>query len=197
VIVEGTFAVDASREEAWTLLADPGALAPLLPGCDSVEPTEGGAYRVTVHAKVGPFKARLAGTMSILESRPPESMRVRVEGQDGVTGSHVRATITFALASAAERRTDVAYSADILISGRLATIGHGIMRATIATMLDELVRRLGARLRGEALEGAGLAALSVKAAARSLTGSVASLLKREGRAQDISTHNPDRGGEST
>jgi uncharacterized protein len=155
VIVEGTFAVDASREDAWTVLADPRSLAALLPGCESVEPGENGSYRLTAQARVGPFKAKLSGTMSILEARPPETMRVRVEGQDGVTGSRVRAAMGFTLTSEGERRTMVAYSADVLISGRLATLGHGIVRVTVGSLLQEFVRRLHATLRREPITGSG------------------------------------------
>jgi uncharacterized protein len=155
VIVEGTFAVDASREETWTVLSDPRSLAALLPGCETVEPGEEGAYRLTAQARVGPFKAKLSGTMSILEARPPEMMRVRVEGQDGVTASRVRAAMEFTLTSEGERRTTVAYSADILISGRLATVGHGIVRVTVGSLLKEFVGRLDARLRREPIAESG------------------------------------------
>jgi uncharacterized protein len=155
VIVEGTFAVDASREDAWIVLSDPRSLAALLPGCESVEPGEEGAYRLTAQARVGPFKAKLSGTMSVLEAQAPETMRVRVEGQDGVTASRVRAAMGFTLTSEGERRTTVAYSADVLISGRLATLGHGIVRVTIGSLLEEFVRRLQATLRREPIAGSG------------------------------------------
>lgn len=157
MIVEGTFSVDARREDTWMVLSDPRSLASLLPGCDSVEPGEEGAYRLTAQARVGPFKAKLSGTMSILEARAPETMRVRVEGQDGVTASRVRAALGFTLTPESERRTTVAYSADILISGRLATVGHGIVRLTVRSLLDEFVRRLDAALRREPIAGSGSA----------------------------------------
>jgi uncharacterized protein len=155
VIVEGTFTVDAGREDTWVVLSDPRSLAALLPGCESVEPGEEGAYRLTAQARVGPFKAKLSGTMSVLEARPAEAMRVRVEGQDGVTASRVRAAMGFTLTSESDRRTTVAYSADILISGRLATVGHGIVRITVRTLVEEFVRRLDATLRREPIAESG------------------------------------------
>ena len=179
MIIDGRFVVGATRNEVWAHLSDFPPLAPLLPGCESSQPGDGGVYAVTAQAKVRPIKTRLAGKMSVLELSAPETMRLRVEGQDTLTGSHVRANLGFTLASAGERRTEVRYSADVLISGRLGTIGQGIMRETVATMLGEFVRRLNARITGETIEETGLAALSVKAAARSLKGGVTSLLKGE------------------
>jgi carbon monoxide dehydrogenase subunit G len=177
MIIDGKLVVAVTRDEAWANLSDLPSLAPLLPGCESIQPLDGGAYAITAQAKVGPIKTRLAGKMSVVELSAPEAMRLRVEGQDTLTGSHVRANLGFTLASVGERQTEVQYSADVLISGRLGTIGQGIMRETVATMLGEFSRRLNARITGETIEETGLAALSVKAAARSLKAGVTSLLK--------------------
>lgn len=178
MIIKGTFTVAASREAAWQHLADLPALAPLLPGCDSIEPAEEGAYAVGAQAKVGPIKARLGGRMQVVEARPPESMRLRIEGQDAITASHVRATILFTLSGSTAETSQVAYEADVLISGRLGSIGQGIMRETVASMLEEFVRRLNARIRGESIDTAGLGTLSIRAAGRSLRTGVASLFNR-------------------
>ena len=178
MIIEGTLTVPAGREDTWRHLSDLSALAPLLPGCEAIEPAGEDAFRVVAQAKVGPIKARLAGTLTRLEARPPESMRLRVEGRDGLTASHVRAAIGFTLSALGDDRTEVHYSADVLISGRLGTIGQGIMRETVAAMLEEFVRRLTARITGAPIEGTGLGTLSMRAAARSLKGGVSSLLHR-------------------
>jgi carbon monoxide dehydrogenase subunit G len=178
VIIDGRFTVDGAREEVWRQLSDLTALTPLLPGCESIEPGEDGTCRVTAQAKVGPIKARLAGPMRVIDSVPGESMKLRVEGQDSLTGSHVRAAIDFRLGSPGAQRTEVQYSADVLISGRLGSIGQGIMRETVATMLEEFVRRFNARLTGAPIEAQSLGALSVRAATRSIKTGVSSLFNR-------------------
>lgn len=180
MIFGGTFSVDATREAAWSHLSNLAELAPLLPGCDSIEPAAGGDYKVEAQVKVGPIKARLAGKLQVVEAREPEAMRLRIEGQDALTGSTVRAAISFGLAAPGPQTTDVTYEADVLISGRLGTIGQGIMRQTVATMLDEFVRRLNARIKGEPIDPAGLGALSMRAASRSLKTGVTSLFTRTG-----------------
>jgi carbon monoxide dehydrogenase subunit G len=139
---------------------------------------EDGACRVTAQAKVGPIKARLAGPMRVIDSVPGQSMKLRVEGQDSLTGSHVRAGIDFRLESQGAPRTEIQYSADLLISGRLGTIGHGIMRETVATMLEEFVRRFNAQLTGVPIEAQSLGTLSVRAATRSIKTGVSSLFNR-------------------
>jgi len=178
MIVEGEFRVAATRERAWEHLSDLPGLAPLLPGCDVIEPAGDGQYRVAAQAKVGPIKLRLDGKLAVLESLAGESLKLRVEGRDRLTGSHVRVLMGFRLAPVSEGETDVRHSADVAVSGRLGGIGQGIMRETVATMLEEFVRRLNGRIAGAPVEQAGLGVLSAKAAARSLKTGIRSMLDR-------------------
>jgi hypothetical protein len=91
----------------------------------------------------------------------------------------MRAAILFTLTAVAPRQTEVAYEADVLISGRLGTIGQGIMRETVATMLEEFVRRLNARIKGEPIDEASMAKLGVKTAARTLKSGMAALFSNK------------------
>jgi carbon monoxide dehydrogenase subunit G len=168
VIISGTFAVAATRDEAWRQLSDLPALVPLLPGCDTIQAEGEGVYRVGATATVGPIKTRLEGTVQVGAAEAPESMRLRVEGRDAITASHVRAAILFTLAAPTPTETAVAYEADVLVSGRLGTIGQGLLRQTVATLLEEFVRRLDARMKGEPLRAASTTRLGVTAAARTL-----------------------------
>lgn len=190
MIIDGRFVVDTSREVTWRELADVPALVPLLPGCEAIERTGEHDYRVTAQVKVGPIKTRLGGTLHELEMSPPESMQLRIEGKDDRTGSQVRAAIGLTVAKAGEGRSEVAYSADVLITGALGMVAQAIVRETAATMLEEFVRRLHARLTGTAIQPTGLGALTMKAAARSVAGGVSSLL---GRPRDPEPdHSPGR-----
>jgi carbon monoxide dehydrogenase subunit G len=177
MIINGKFSVGVTRDQAWRHLSDLPALAPLLPGCDSIQSAGEGVYQVGAQAKVGPIKTQLAGRMQVVEAQAPELMRLRIEGQDAITASHVRAAILFTLTAPAPDETEVAYVADVLISGRLGTIGQGIMRVTVATMLEEFVRRLNARIKGEPIDEASMVKLGVKAAGRTLKGGVDAFFK--------------------
>jgi carbon monoxide dehydrogenase subunit G len=177
MIIEGTFIVDAPREAVWPRIANPPGLVPLLPGCEKIEPAaETGTYTVAAQAKVGPIKPKLAGTLKVLEQTPPELMLLRVEGKDAITGSQVRVNVKLTLADRSGA-TEAAYSADVIISGRLGGLGHGIVRETVGAMLDEFVRRLDAAVKGEPIPDTGLGALSVRAASRAVRDGIASMLK--------------------
>jgi carbon monoxide dehydrogenase subunit G len=178
MILQGEFRVAASRETVWKYLSDLPGLAPLLPGCDVIEPAGDGPYRVAAQAKVGPIKFRLDGKLAVVESLAGESLKLRVEGQDRLTGSHLRVLMGFRLVPMSEGETEVRHSADVVVSGRLGTIGQGIMHETVATMLEEFVRRLNARITGAPVEQTGVGVLSAKAAARSLKTGITSLLNR-------------------
>ncbi len=155
MIVQGEFRVAASRERAWAHLSDVAGLASLLPGCDLIEPEAEGRYRVVAQAKVGPITARFEGRLSVLEAIAGEALRLRVEGQDRLTGSHARALMGFRLAPVSESETEVRHSADVIVSGRLGAIGQGVMHRTVTAMLEEFVRRLNARIAGAPVEGIG------------------------------------------
>jgi carbon monoxide dehydrogenase subunit G len=155
VILQGEFRVAASRERAWAQLSDVAGLASLLPGCDRIEPEADGRYHVVARAKVGPITSRFEGQLSVLELTAGEALRLRVEGQDRLSGSHVRALMGFQLAPASASETEVRHSADVLVSGRLGMIGQGIMQRTVTAMLEEFVRRLNARIAGGPAEGIG------------------------------------------
>ena len=163
MIIEGEFRVHAPLAVAWQYLSDLPGLVPLLPGCDAVEAAGEGQYRVVAHAKVGPIKTRVEGTLSVVDAVAGEALTLRVEGQDRLTGSHVRAVAEFRLMPVAAGETEVRYAADVIVSGRLGTIGQGIMRATMATMLADFVRRLTARVAGANVEPSGRGVPSVKA----------------------------------
>jgi carbon monoxide dehydrogenase subunit G len=179
MLIEGTFAIGGTRDQVWAALTDLPAAAPLFPGCETIEPAGEGVYRAVAVARVGPIKTRLIGKITVVEQLSGESMATRVEGQDAVTGSHVRANLRFSLASGSAGSTDVRYTADVLLAGRLGNIAHAIVRETAAVMLDEFVRRLNARVTGVTSDPKGLGALGAQAAARSLKAGVASLFDRK------------------
>jgi uncharacterized protein len=179
MIIEGTFEVYAPLSAVWDQLSDLRGLAPLLPGCEAIEPADAGQYRASVVAKVGPIKARLTGMITPVETVAPERVQLRVEGVDQITGSHVRAALAFALAAPEVARTIVQYRADVAVSGRLGSIGQAILRETTGTILEEFVRRFRARIRAEPIEERGLTALTVEATTRSIKAGVASWLARQ------------------
>ena len=155
MIVQGEFRVAASHARAWAHLSDVAGLASLLPGCDLIEPEGGGRYRVVARARVGPITSRFEGQLSVLEMIPGETLRLRVEGQDRLTGSRARALMGFRLAPVSERETEVRHSADVMVSGRLGTIGQGVMHRTVTTMLEEFIRRLNARIAAAPVKDTG------------------------------------------
>jgi carbon monoxide dehydrogenase subunit G len=155
MMIQGEFRVAAPRERAWAELSDVGGLASLLPGCDLIEPEGDGRYHVVARAKVGPIASRFEGRLSVLEAIAGETLRLRVEGRDRLTGSPARALMGFRLVPVSAHETAVRHSADVVVSGRLGAIGQGVMQRTIATMLEEFIRRLNARIAAIPANGAG------------------------------------------
>src|ERR1700730_8826353 len=73
-----TFA--ASPTTVWNLLIDPAVVAACLPGCDRLEPIGEDQYRASLTLAVAAISGQYAGTISILDKRPPHSYRLLVDG---------------------------------------------------------------------------------------------------------------------
>ena len=102
-----------------------------------------------------PASREREGQLSVVEAVAGEALRLRVEGQDRLTGSRARSLMGFRLVPASESETEVRHSADVIVSGRLGSIGQGVMHRTVTTMLEEFVRRLNARIAAAPVQAPG------------------------------------------
>jgi uncharacterized protein len=142
MIFEGKIDLDAPIKEAWEFLNDINKFSACLPGIEEVKQIDDRTFEGVLAAAVGPISGKFSFRSTILASQPPEQMVVRTEGTDSVTKSTVNADMTVDLHPVTETKTEMAYRADVNISGRLAILGDMILRATATLILQEFARRL-------------------------------------------------------
>ena len=70
--LSNTRIVPAPPATVWTALNDPAVLKECLPGCEVLERTGDGTFRVVMAARVGPVAARFNGTMRMADVAAPE-----------------------------------------------------------------------------------------------------------------------------
>jgi carbon monoxide dehydrogenase subunit G len=142
VILNGTIDLDVPVQKAWDFLIDIEKFSTCLPGIDSVQQVDDKTFDGIISATVGPISGKFNFRSTIVESKPPEQMVVKTEGQDTVTKSTVNADMTVDLRRVSDSKSQMDYKADVKIKGRLGILGDMVLRATATLILQEFTKRL-------------------------------------------------------
>jgi uncharacterized protein len=145
--INGTQVINADRQTVWDALNDPAILRQCLPGCESVEKTSDTEFKVVVATAIGPLRARFKGTLRMDEADPPKSCVMVFEGQGGAVGFGKGST-TVAL-NATTEGTELAYSANAQVGGKLAQVGSRLIDNVAKKLSDDFFKAFKKRLRTE------------------------------------------------
>ena len=132
--IEQSFVVDAPADRVWSLIRDPEIMVGCVPGCDAIEQVDDTTYTADVTVSVGPIKATFSLIIEVVEEVPPILVKTLSRGEEGSRASMVKSVNEMRLTRLAGGETEIAYSADVEISGRLGRYGAGMMKK-IATKL--------------------------------------------------------------
>ena len=135
----GAFNVGRPRDEVWAALNDAATLRDVIPGCKTLE-AEGNGYDATVQLKIGPVKARFSGRVTIAEAVPGEKLVLTGEGNGGVAG-FAKGGATVLLADTGQG-TEVTYTAEVAIRGKLAQLGSRLVASTSKKLATQFFDRL-------------------------------------------------------
>lgn len=132
--IEQSFVVDAPADRVWSLIRDPEIMVGCVPGCDAIEQVDDTTYTADVTVSVGPIKATFSLVIEVVEEVPPILVKTLSRGEEGSRASMVKSVNEMRLTRLAGGGTEITYSADVEISGRLGRYGAGMMKK-IATKL--------------------------------------------------------------
>ncbi len=142
------FEVGASPAEAWAFFWDLPRVAKCLPGCESIETTDGSGYRARMVQKVGPFQVAMDIDISVDEVEQGRRVVVSGGGRDRM-GNRLRINrLALELNGPAAERTDVSYELDFNLFGRLATLGNTVVKRKAEETRAEFSRNIAAELEG-------------------------------------------------
>lgn len=132
------FRVGLPVERAWAVLTDLERIAPCMPGAQLQE-VEGDDYRGVVRIKVGPITAQYKGVATFLDRDETNHVAVlRAEGRETRGQGNANATITATLVPDGEG-TAVTVLTDLVVTGRVAQFGRGVLAEVSAKLLDQFV----------------------------------------------------------
>ena len=132
---EGTERVAASQPKVWAFLMDPQQVGSCGPGVESVEPVDATHFKARATVGVGFIKARFVVDMEMADLHEPDSATMKAHGQ--APGSAVDATATMQLTPDGADATNLAWAADVNISGTLASVGARLIQGTAEKMIRQ------------------------------------------------------------
>jgi len=141
---QGTVEIAAPRDTVWAYVADPEKVAACGPGVESVTRVDETHYRAVAKVGIGFISARFAGDLAIVEQQPPDRMVIKVHGQ--APGSAADAVASMALRDGTDGTTLMDWSADVTISGTLASVGARLIEGTANKLTAQTFTCIKAKL---------------------------------------------------
>jgi carbon monoxide dehydrogenase subunit G len=134
--------LDAPFGEVWSLVNDVPLVAACIPGVKQVEMVGPREFTCTLTQHVGSAKANFALRSTLEVDEDARVVTALSDGRDRALGSSVKAKQRFALEAAGDDRTKVDITADVQITGRIATFGHRIIAAKAEQVTVEAVENV-------------------------------------------------------
>jgi uncharacterized protein len=143
MLLKGDVTIQAPRKKVWDFMTDPNQIGQCAPGVEKIEVIEPmKRYRGVVSLGLGAVKARFNGDVEVVELDEPNHAKLRAHGT--ATGSAADAVSEMSLSDGADGSTLVHWTADVNVSGQLASLAARLMMPVsqkLATQFYDEVRR--------------------------------------------------------
>jgi carbon monoxide dehydrogenase subunit G len=139
----------APREKVWQYIWDDDRFIACVPGCKEAKTIEEGKrYSATMVEKVGPFKVEFPTTIEVLEREELTHIKAQASGADNKIGSRMKLDLDVNLREQGDK-TILGFVAGVDILGKLAALGHGIIKRKADQVLDEFAQAVKTKLEGD------------------------------------------------
>jgi uncharacterized protein len=161
----GSVEIASPRQRLWVALNDPDVLARCIDGVEQLTRTHGDApvFDGVMQAKVGPVRARFAGTVRLEDIVAPERYRLVGEGKGGVAG-FARGSADVVLTELGPGKTQLDYVVNAQVGGKLAQLGARLIEGAAKHYAEGFFANLKAEVETPAVNIVALAAASDAAA---------------------------------
>ncbi len=180
IVIENEFTVAATPEDTYALMTDVERVAPCIPGAAITGKRDAGGYDATVTLKMGPMSLTYKGLIEIVKQDDAARTAVmRAKATEARGQGTVQATLSMEIGDAGNGSSTVKVGSDILVTGRVAQMGRGIMTDVAGKMIGEMAKAMEATLLAgaEAKERGEAPPPSVAAEAPSAVGIAADITK--------------------
>jgi carbon monoxide dehydrogenase subunit G len=141
--------IRAPREKVWNFIWDVDRFIACVPGCKDAKTLEAGKlYSATMVEKVGPFRVEFPTTIEVLEKQDLTHIKARASGADNKIGSRMKLDLDVSLRDH-DQNTVLGFVAGVDILGKLAALGHGMIKRKADQVLDEFAQAVKKQLEGD------------------------------------------------
>lgn len=120
--------IAAPRDVVYAALNDTEVLKRCIPGCEDLTETAPNQLQATVVLKIGPVKARFAGSVTLDTSDAPGGFSLTGEGKGGAAGFAKGGADVILIETGAE--TLLKYTAKADVGGKIAQLGSRLILGT-------------------------------------------------------------------
>lgn len=141
--------IQATREKVWNFIWDVDRFIACVPGCKDAKTVEPGKlYAATIVEKVGPFRVEFPTTIEVLEREELKRIKAQASGADNKIGSRLKVELDVNIREEGDK-TVLSFAAGVDILGKLAALGHGIIKRKADQALDEFAQAVKKQLEGD------------------------------------------------
>jgi carbon monoxide dehydrogenase subunit G len=140
----------APIDKVWNFIWDVDRFIACVPGCKEAKTIEAGKhYAATMVEKVGPFRVEFPTTIEVLEKKDLSRIKARASGADNKIGTRMKLDLDVSLREQ-DNKTILGFVAGVDILGKLAALGHGIIKRKADQVLDEFGQAVKKQLEEDA-----------------------------------------------
>jgi carbon monoxide dehydrogenase subunit G len=129
MIIEETFVINAPLQTVWDFFFDLDRMSGCIPGA-SVTQLDAANYEGVLTIKLGPLSASMGGTATITAQTPPHHIEATLKAKDKFTSSLAQGTFISDLKALSPSQTEVHYTVDVAIRGKLGQIAGAVVKST-------------------------------------------------------------------
>jgi carbon monoxide dehydrogenase subunit G len=145
MLLKGEVSIKAPRQVVWDFLTDPEQIGQCVPGVEKIEVIEPDSkYHGVLSIGLGSVKARFSGDVDILELDEPSHAKMKAHGSS--SGSAADAVSEMHLSDGPGGATMVRWTADVSISGQLASLVSRLMVPVSQKLSDQFYAEVRRRI---------------------------------------------------
>ena len=147
--LQNSFVVPADFETTWKALLDIHRIAPCMPGA-VLTASEGDTFEGTVKVKLGPVTMTYGGTARFVETDEANGRAViDASGKESRGSGTAKALVTTQLVAESPTSTRVEVVTDLVVTGKPAQFGRGVMQDVAGRIIDQFAANLSAVIAAE------------------------------------------------